>query len=157
MLFRSTKDGRPLFGHPIRYLPQSTDWFGRWRSADNASNDWGMDREAQRSNIYYSGIPNLSMQDQSVTESMGAITDHEHEHLGPSDLMISRTRRTLLQTARALQESGLAPPGVEDPRVFFRARSGCYLHEASAEFPDAYRDQLQQATRWPPVAEERVA
>jgi ketosteroid isomerase-like protein len=50
-------------GH-VKYLPRTTDWFGRWRSAENASNDWGMDREAQSNNVYYSGIPNLSMQDQ---------------------------------------------------------------------------------------------
>jgi len=144
----TTKDGRPLFGSPIKYLPRTTDWFGRWRSAENASNDWGMDREAQRNNVYYSGIPNLSMQDQSVTESMGKITDHELEHLCPSDLMISRTRRKLLVTARALRDNGVIPPGVDDPAVFYRARSGCYLHAAASEFLDAYRDQLKEATRW---------
>ena len=29
------------------------------------------------------------MQDQAVTESMGEITDHEFEHLAPSDQMIT--------------------------------------------------------------------
>ena len=145
----TTKDGRPLFDAPIKYLPRTTDWFGRWRSAENASNDWGMDREAQRNNVYYSGIPNLSMQDQSVTESMGKITDHALEHLCPSDLMIARTRRRLLATARALRDNGVPPPGVDDPSVFFRARSGCYLHEAATDFLDAYREQLAQAVRWP--------
>ena len=143
------KDGHPLFGRPIQYLPHTTDWYGRWRSAENASNDWGMDREAQRNNVIFSGIHNLSMQDQSVTESMGAITDHELEHLAPSDLMISRTRRKLLLAARARRDNGVAPPGVDDPQLFFRARSGCYLHSASMEFLDAYREQLTRAARWP--------
>jgi phthalate 4,5-dioxygenase len=80
---------------------------------------------------------------------MGKITDHELEHLCPSDLMISRTRRKLLVTARALRDHGVIPPGVDDPAVFYRARSGCYLHAASSEFLDAYRDQLKEATRWP--------
>lgn len=144
----TTKDGRQLFGHPIKYLPNSTDWLGRWRSAENSSNDWGMDRDAQRRNLIFSGIANLSMQDQSVTESMGPFTDHGFEHLAPTDLMISRTRRKLLSTARALRDNGVVPPGVDDPDVFFRARSGCYLHTASTSFHDAYNDQLTQASRW---------
>jgi hypothetical protein len=38
---------------------------------------------------------------------------------------------------------------VDDPSVFFRARSGCYLHAATTDFLDAYREQLAQAARWP--------
>ena len=144
----TTKDGRALFDRPIQYQPRTTDWFGRWRSAENSSNDWGMDREAQRNHVYYSGIPNLSMQDQAVTESMGAISDHELEHLGPSDLMISRTRRRLLLAVRGLRENSVPPPGVDDPGVFFHARSGCYLHAAASDFTDAYRAQLARAERW---------
>jgi hypothetical protein len=137
-----------LFDRPIQYQPRTTDWFGRWRSAENSSNDWGMDREAQRNHVYYSGIPNLSMQDQAVTESMGAISDHELEHLGPSDLMISRTRRRLLLAVRALRENSVSPPGVDAPGVFFHARSGCYLHAASSDFAEGYRAQLARAQRW---------
>jgi phthalate 4,5-dioxygenase len=35
---------------PLDYLPNTTDWFGRWRLIQNLSNDWEIDREVQRSN-----------------------------------------------------------------------------------------------------------
>jgi phthalate 4,5-dioxygenase oxygenase subunit len=143
------KDGQPLFGGPIQYAPNTTDWFGRWRSMDNSLNDWGIDRESQRTHVQYSGIANVSMQDQSVTESMGAITDHAAEHLAPTDQMITRTRRRLLTAARSLREDFKTPPGIHDPQVFFRARSGSYLHDPSVEWEEAYRHQLDQAMRWP--------
>jgi phthalate 4,5-dioxygenase len=46
---------------------------------------------------------------------MGPITDHNFEHLAPSDQMITRTRRRLLMAARALRENGTLPPGVDSP------------------------------------------
>jgi hypothetical protein len=39
------KDGTPLFD-TILYAPNTTDWYGRWRSADSQANDWAIDREA---------------------------------------------------------------------------------------------------------------
>ena len=53
-------------------LPNTTDWLGRWRMAANAGNDWGIDRAAQQSNTIYSGIDGIHLQDQAITESMGA-------------------------------------------------------------------------------------
>ena len=44
-------------------------------------NDWQIDREAQRTNKIYTGIRNIVMQDQAVTESMGPIVDHTKELL----------------------------------------------------------------------------
>jgi hypothetical protein len=78
-----------------------TSWLGRYRVVAEEANDWTMDREAQRSGRIYSGIDHIGLQDQAVTESMGPITDHSHEHLGPGDVMIARTRRRALQAARA--------------------------------------------------------
>ena len=80
------KDGSPLpgFGFGHRYQPNTTDWHGRWRLQDGEANDWGIDREDQHANTTYSGIDNIHMQDQAVTESMGPITDHAFEHLAPS-------------------------------------------------------------------------
>lgn len=147
--YSTRKDGRPLFGGPIPYAPNTSAWFGRWCAHDGEETDWGINREAQRSNLHYSGIGNVSMQDQAVTESMGPISDHEFEHLSPSDIMITRTRRRLLFAARAWRDKGVIPDGVDDPAVFFQARSGSYLHEPSADWSEAYRQQLQQAVRWP--------
>ena len=150
--YNSTRpDGSPLF-EPLRHAPNGTDWFGRWRAADRAPLDWGLDRTAQRSGAHYSGIGNVTMQDQAVTESMGPIVDHGLEHLGPSDRMITRTRRRLLNAARAWCNSGQAPPGVDDPALFFGARAGSFLHDPAAGLAAAYDEQLRAAQRWPAAA-----
>ena len=41
------KDGTPIggTGRGNKLLPNTTDWLGRWRMADNEANDWGMDRD----------------------------------------------------------------------------------------------------------------
>ncbi len=143
------RDGAPIGGMGRRnhFLPNTTDWLGRWRLAWNASNDWGIDRAAQRDNVIYSGIESIHLQDQAVTESMGAILDHTIEHLAPSDLMISRTRRRLLMAARALRDKGLAPPGVENTEVFRDARGGYFESNESSEWRIAYAEQLAAASR----------
>jgi phthalate 4,5-dioxygenase len=111
------RDGTPVggAGRTNKFLPNTTDWFGRWRLTANPSNDWEIDRAAQRSAIY-SGIDGIHLQDQAITESMGPVVAHECEHLAASDLMIVRTRRRLLAAARALRETGARPPGADDPR-----------------------------------------
>jgi hypothetical protein len=122
--------GGKAMGRPDHvYLPNTTDWLGRWRLAADESNDWLIDRDAQTSNALYTGINNIHLQDQAVTESMGAITDHGFEHLGPSDQMIARTRRRLIQAARALRDKGTPPPGIADPTVFRGARSGYFIRD----------------------------
>jgi phthalate 4,5-dioxygenase len=86
------------------------------------------------------------MQDQAVTESMGPITDHDFEHLAPSDQMIARTRRRLVHAARALREKGTVPPAVDNPEVFLRARSGeCVV--ATTDWREAYAAKLQEVVR----------
>ena len=99
------------------YLPNQTGWLGRWNLASDAGNDYNINREAQKKNEIYTGITGIFLQDQAVTESMGAIGDRSQEHLGTSDSMIIKSRRRALNAARALQE-GITPPGVDDPDVF---------------------------------------
>jgi phenylpropionate dioxygenase-like ring-hydroxylating dioxygenase large terminal subunit len=150
------KTGEPLF-EPFQYAPNTTDWYGRWRSTDDISNDWAIDRESQRNGTQYTGIPNITMQDQAVTESMGPITDHSFEHLAPTDQMIARTRRRLLLAARAFRDKGVLPPGVEDPSIFYKARAGSFLHDPSHTLEIAYKEQLEKAVRWPGVAKPERA
>jgi phthalate 4,5-dioxygenase oxygenase subunit len=143
------KDGTPIGGMGRRndFLPNTTDWLGRWRLAANASNDWGMNRAAQHDDVIYSGIDSIHLQDQAVTESMGAILDHSLEHLAPSDQMITRTRCRLLLAARALRDKGVLPPGSEDGEVFRDARGGYFVSDAAREWRDAYTEQLALASR----------
>ncbi|HLF79598.1 MAG TPA: Rieske 2Fe-2S domain-containing protein [Dehalococcoidia bacterium] len=103
-------------------LPNSTGWLGRYRNAANVSNDYKLDREMQR-NRNYTGMPNITTEDQAVTESMGPIYTRTQEHLGVSDAMIIRMRRRLINAAKALRDQGVTPPGVDSPEVY-RQRSG---------------------------------
>jgi phenylpropionate dioxygenase-like ring-hydroxylating dioxygenase large terminal subunit len=151
------KDGKPIPGSlPILdYLPNTTDWYGRWRPAANAANDYLIDRVAQRNDVIYTGISHIHMQDQAITESMGEIVDHAYEHLAPSDQMITRTRRRLLLAARALREKGARPPGLDDPGIYMQARSGEAVLAAD-DWQAAYRDRLHYAVRptgWRAAAE----
>ncbi len=141
------KNGEPLY-EKFEYEPNTTDWFGRWRCVDRAFNDWGIDRESQRNGTQYTGIGNITIQDQAVTESMGPITDHAFEHLAPTDQMIARTRRRLLMAARAWRDKGSLPPGSDDPSLYLGARSGSFLHDAAASLDEAYQAQLASAVRW---------
>ena len=141
------KDGTPVggTGRGNKLLPNTTDWLGRWRMADSEANDWGMDREAQRSNQIYSGIDGIHLQDQAITESMGPVVEHALEHLGPSDQMITRTRRRLLMAARALRDQGTLPPGVEDGAVYHGARSGYFVSDDQRSWRDVYGTRLAEA------------
>ncbi len=78
---------------------------------------------------------------------MGAITQHDFEHLAPSDQMVTRTRRRLLLAARALRESGVMPPGVEDADVFRGARSGYFTSEDNSPWQEIYAKELAAAVR----------
>jgi len=152
------KDGTPIggTGRGNRLLPNTTDWMGRWRMADNAANDWGMDREAQRTNQIYSGIDGIHLQDQAITESMGPVVDHSFEHLGPSDQMITRTRRRLLMAARALRDHGTLPAGVADGSVYHGARSGYFVSDDQRAWQEVYEHRLAQAVH-PAPAPARAA
>lgn len=152
------KDGKPLGGARPQpeFVPVSTDWLGRYRVKADESNDWLIDREAQRSNRIYSGIDHIGLQDQAVTESMGAITDHAFEHLGPGDLMIARTRRRALQAARAFRD-GAPAPGVDQPATLMAARSGFFEMPVDVDWQQAYDTQMVKADRVPQAAAETVA
>ena len=143
------KNGKaiPGFAPTIDYLPNTNDWFGRWRPIARWENDFEIDRDAQRQNIIYSGIKMVFMQDQAVTESMGGITDHAFEHLVSSDQMIARTRRRVLKAALSLRDEGKLPPGVSNPEAMWRARSGTFHTEANEDWQVAYENNLNNAVR----------
>jgi phenylpropionate dioxygenase-like ring-hydroxylating dioxygenase large terminal subunit len=142
------KEGKPIPGAQaaVDLLPNENHWYGRFRAKANDGNNYFIDREAQRNGTIYSGITNIHIQDQAVTESMGPITDHDFEHLAPSDQMIARTRRRLVHAARALREKGTVPPAVDDPEVFLRARSGEAV-VATTDWREAYAQKLQEVIR----------
>ena len=123
---------------PPETLPNTTDWYGRFRCVANAGNDYLIDRAAQKTTSY-TGIDAIFLQDQAVTESMGAIYDRTNERLGTSDQMIIRTRKRLIDAARALRDTGKVPPGVDDPGVY-AVRSGGALLARGADWVEATRE-----------------
>jgi phenylpropionate dioxygenase-like ring-hydroxylating dioxygenase large terminal subunit len=138
------RDGTPIGGtsRGNKFLPNSSDWLGRFRLEANASNDWKIDRVAQQNGTIFSGIDGIHLQDQAITESMGPIVAHELEHLAPSDRMITGTRRRLLKAARALRDQGIAPPGAEDASVYRGARGGYFVSNDKSEWQQVYARQL---------------
>jgi hypothetical protein len=109
-------------------LPNTPDWYGRLNAPANSGNDYLFDRELQRQSKLtgggnFSGIPTVRHQDRAITASMGTIYDRTREHLGQTDSGIIRTRKRLLDAAKAFVERGEAPPGVWNPE-YYRVRTG---------------------------------
>jgi phthalate 4,5-dioxygenase len=88
---------------PSEHLPD-------YRKVRNQSNDYLMDREAQKTRLF-SGIEGIINQDHAVQESMGPIVDRSREHLGPADRAIIVARQMLLDGVEQVQAGG-DPPGV---------------------------------------------
>jgi phenylpropionate dioxygenase-like ring-hydroxylating dioxygenase large terminal subunit len=140
----STTSWSPL--NNTETVPNSTGWFDRFRCVANETNDYQIDRAAQRTNTSYTGIPSIYLQDQAITESMGPIYNRWEEHLGTSDAMIIRTRRRVIEAAKALREQGTTPPGADDPSVYAVRSGGVVLPrgvnwvEATSELRKAFVD-----------------
>lgn len=127
---------------PRQLLPNTTDWYGRFRQVSNMHNDFLIDRELQRSNTGpngWTGIQSVGRQDQAVTTSMGPIYDRTKEHLGTSDSMIIRVRRRLLNAVKAFAETGAPPAGVDNPE-FYHLRSGSVLLPKGSDWLEETRD-----------------
>jgi phenylpropionate dioxygenase-like ring-hydroxylating dioxygenase large terminal subunit len=109
---------------------------GTYRPAANKDNDYLIDREGQKSGRYYSGVKGISMQDASIQESMGPITDRTQEYLAPTDIAIVKARRRLLDAVATLAK-GVSPPGIA-PETH-RVRSASFVSSA-ARFKDAAQE-----------------
>ena len=131
---RSAKVGRQTVG-PVETLPNTSDWYGRFRAVANKNNDYFLDRDKQKTESY-TGIDAIFLQDQMATESMGAIYDRTQERLGTSDMMVIRTRKRLIDAARALRDRDQAPPGVGNPEVY-AIRSGGVVLPSTAKWLEA--------------------
>jgi phthalate 4,5-dioxygenase oxygenase subunit len=122
-----------------RRFATTSDWLGRFRPLANKDNDYLIDRDLQKSMGTYSGIPSIA-QDAMAQETMGPIYDRTQERLGTSDLMIIRTRRTLIACVNAFKQ-GAPAPGVDQPELY-RMRSGGVVVKAGVNGLDAMADLL---------------
>jgi hypothetical protein len=109
---------------------------GTYRPARNPSNNWGINRTAQRSGELWTGIAGNQEQDNAIPESMGRAYDRTRENLVGTDAAVIATRRRLIDAARLL-EDGVEPFGVDGV--------GFTVHPVSVVLP---RDvDWQEATR----------
>lgn len=90
-----------------------------FRSYKNRGNDWGIDREKQRTETF-TGISGINIQDRATQETMGPIVDRTREHLGPADAAIIATRKLLAEAVRIVEDGG-DPPGTSDSYFEVRA------------------------------------
>jgi phthalate 4,5-dioxygenase len=146
---RATRRPIPQRGltYDYEFLPNTTDWYGRWRLKANRGNDHLIDRAVQRTESF-SGIEGLDVQDTAITESMGLIVDHDNETLVPSDVLVARMRRRLLAAAQELQAHGTAPPGLDQPEAFHDVWSGYIVAPAEMEWLEVYAQNVPRAGEW---------
>jgi hypothetical protein len=114
----------------------------------NKENEYLIDRDAQRANLYYSGIKGIGTQDASLQESMGSIQDRTKENLASTDNGIIMARQRLMKTAKALAaDPNMALPGIqpEDQKV----RSVAILLKKDQVYKDAAKEHLKSAAGKP--------
>lgn len=93
-------------GIHVKYMP------GTFRPLINKDNDYMIDRAAQKAGRTFSGVESIAMQDASVQESMGPISDRTRENLVSTDNAIIMARFRLRKAALDLQ-NGIEPPGTK--------------------------------------------
>jgi len=150
---------QPFFLRGAHPIPNDTSWHGRFRVEETLANDYLIDRELQARNKGvggYTGIVNGRLQDCAVTETMGPIYQRDKEHLGTTDQFIIRTRRRMIQLARAFNEQGIVPPGVDNPEIY-RQRSGEMVIPRSMDWWEAYKDLRAKFQAESPVVAPQVS
>src|SRR5579884_2482353 len=116
-----------------------------FRSFQNRSNDYGLDRQVQKTESY-SGIDGIHQQDRAPQESMGRIVDRSKEHLGPADKAIGQARRMLRQAVKTV-EAGGAPHGTGTSYYTLRAGEEVLARDADWHqimAPDITKDKILQ-------------
>jgi phthalate 4,5-dioxygenase len=106
----------------------------------NASNDYGIDREQQKT-FSFTGIAGINTQDVALQEGMGPIVDRTKEHLGTTDRAIIALRQLLLEATRAV-ESGDAVRGT-DPSAYRHVRPVDHKIATGLEWRAALAAELQ--------------
>jgi phthalate 4,5-dioxygenase len=106
----------------------------------NKSNDYLIDREAQKT-VSYTGIKGVRVQDMAVQEDQrGPISDRTTEHLGASDTGVISTRRRLIKQAQALAK-GVEPLQVSTPSAY-RVRSMAIVAARHVPWQELMREHM---------------
>lgn len=126
---------------------------GTFRTVANKDNDYLMDRAAQKTGRYYSGIKGIAMQDASLQESMGAIVDRSRERLVSTDIAIVQARRRLMAAVKEVENGG-APPAL-DPTTH-HVRSASLFLPSDVTLAMAKQEVLSATTANPELAPTSV-
>jgi phthalate 4,5-dioxygenase len=97
-----------------------------YRKKVSIDNWYLQDRQMMKTQNF-SGLTGVLVQDHAVVETQGPITDRTQEHLGASDAAVVAWRRIMIRAAKALAETGIAPPAATDPSIPWRALQGAEL------------------------------
>jgi phthalate 4,5-dioxygenase len=111
-----------------------------FRPAQNASNDYMIDRNAQKTETF-TGIPGINTQDFAVQEGMGPIVDRTKEHLGTTDRAIITLRQVLMEALEAM-ETGRPIRGT-DPATYRGVRAVDRLVPKDLDWKDATREHAK--------------
>jgi len=107
----------------------------------NKTNDYLMDRQAQKEGRTYSGVEGIAIQDSSLQESMGPIVDRTKENLVSTDNGVIMARQMLRKAVTALRDKGVTPPGV-DP-AHHRMRSVSVVLPPDQAFEEVCKEDFQ--------------
>jgi hypothetical protein len=121
-------------GIHVKYVP------GTYIPAANKTNDYLMDRAAQKRGDTFSGVEGIGMQDASLQESMGPIVDRTKENLVSTDNGIIMARHRLLRALKAM-EKGDTPPGIVAEHQ--HVRSAAVVLPPDKHFKDAAKEALE--------------
>lgn len=110
---------------------------GTFRPVANKDNDYLIDRAAQKTGRYYSGVKGIAMQDASLQESMGPIVDRSRERLVSTDVAIVQVRRRLMAAATGLAEGAEPLPGLDPATHHIRPASFVAPSEVSLSDTEA--------------------
>jgi phenylpropionate dioxygenase-like ring-hydroxylating dioxygenase large terminal subunit len=145
-----------VFAHPHRPLTdQEHETFrngviiperipGTFMLKEDATNDYLIDREAQRT-TNYTGIKSIVAQDLAVTQDQGGpIADRSREYLTSSDKAIIALRKRLLTSVKALRD-GIEPPEPQRPETY-AVRPVDYRLPRDVTLADGARDLLRAGT-----------
>ena len=114
-----------------------------FRSVRNRSNDWMIDRQAQKTDTF-TGIVGINTQDRAVQELMGPIVDRSREHLGPADKAIIAARKLLADAVDAVRDGG-EPPGVSSS--YYRLRAAECVLPKSRSWREELLPEMDPALR----------
>ena len=101
-----------------------------------------INRQVQKDETF-TGITGVNIQDRAIQESMGRIVDRTKEFLGPSDMAIVATWRSLEEVAGIALDVG-DPPGIAPTYYNIRATEGVVANEL--DWREALMDRMYPDT-----------